>query len=49
MNSEGEPHSLKHQLLRFRASLDCLELGGNPLQVLHGQLHRLEFDLYIIS
>jgi hypothetical protein len=46
---EGEPYSLEHQLLLllFRASLDHLELGGNPFQVLHCQLHRLEFDLYV--
>lgn len=43
--SEGEPYSLKHQFLLFRASLDYLKLRGNPFQVLHCQLHRLEFDL----
>lgn len=45
MNSEGEPHPLKHQFLLFGASFNCLKLGGDPLQVLHGQLHGLEFDL----
>jgi hypothetical protein len=47
--SEGEPYALKHQFLLFRASLDYLKLRGNPFQVLHRQLHRLEFDLYITA
>jgi hypothetical protein len=47
--SEGEPYSLKHQFLLFRASLDYLKLGGDPFQVLHCQLHRLEFDLHITA
>ena len=44
--SEGEPYSLQHQFLLFGASLDRLELRGNPFQVLPRQLHRLEFDLH---
>jgi hypothetical protein len=45
--SEGEPNSPKHQLLFVWTSLDGIQLRRNPSQVLHCQLHWLQFHLHI--